>query len=202
MVCATPGMSNERTYEMKSVRITRKVFSDDAQGRTFADVLNDPEQPLDTVFAFFSDPGRQRRMEESEIHHDRSPLAGVMRELEAQPEINAFLTEVHAGRSKRLRQCIGVVVRIIMQGRGWKKTGKKGSLGVRAAKPDASSPVHNTGGLAFWFLRGERYEHQDGMPYHAVKARCEELESGPPQDSTDAKPSSKSARKKATKRSP
>lgn len=184
------------------MRITRKVFIEDAQGRTFADVLNDPEQPLDAVFAFFSDPGRQRRMEESEIHHDRSPLAGVVRELEAQPEINAFLTEVHAGRSKRLRQCIGVVVRIIMQGRGWKKTGKKGSLGVRAAKSDSPSPAHNTGGLAFWFLRGERYELEDGMPYRSVKDRCEELELGPSEDSTAGKRSSKAVRKKATKRSP
>ena len=187
---------------MKSVRITRKVFSEDTQGRTFADVLNDPDQPLDAVFAFFSDSGRQRRMEESEIHHDRSPLAGVVRELEAQPEINAFLTEVHAGPSKRLRQCIGVVVRIIMQSRGWKKTGKKGSLGVRAAKSDAPSPVHNTGGLAFWFLRGERYELEDGMPYRSVKDRCEELELGPSEDSIGGKRSRKAIRKKATKRSP
>jgi hypothetical protein len=194
-------MSNERTIEMKSVRITRKVFSEDALGRTFADVLNDPNQPLDAVFTFFSDSGRQRRMEDSEIHHDRPPLAGVVRELEAHPEINAFLTEVHAGPSKRLRQCIGVVVRIIMQSRGWKKTGKKGSLGVRSAKSDASSPVHNTGGLAFWFLRGERYELEDGMPYLAVKDRCKELEARPSEDSTAGKRSSKAVRKKATKRS-
>lgn len=187
---------------MKSVRVTRKVFSEDALGRTFADVLNDPDQPLDAVFAFFSDPGRQRRMEESEIHHDRSPLAGVVRELEAQPEINAFLTEDHAGPSKRLRQCIGVVVRIIMQNRGWVKTGKKGSLGVRAAKLDAPSPAHNTGGLAFWFLRGERYELKDGMPYLAVKDRCVELESRPSQDSTTGKRPGKAVRKKSTKRSP
>jgi hypothetical protein len=44
---------------------------------------NDPEQPLDTVFAFCSNPDRKRRMEESEIHHHRSPLSGVVRELEA-----------------------------------------------------------------------------------------------------------------------
>lgn len=184
---------------MKSVKITRKVFSDDTQGRTFADVLKDPEQPLDTVFTFFSDPDRQRRMEESEIHHDRSPLSGVVRELEAQPEINVFLTEVHANRSKRLRQCIGVVVRMIMEGRGWKKTGRKGSLGVRAAKSDAPSPAHNTGGLAFWFIRGERYEREDGMPYRAVKERCEELESVKPQEATAVKRSRKKVRKKATK---
>ena len=182
---------------MKSVKITRKVFSEDAQGRTFADVLKDPEQPLNAVFAFFSDPDRQRRMEESEIHHDRSPLAGVVRELEAQPEINSFLTEVHANRSKRLRQCIGVVVRMVMEGRGWKKTGRKGSLGVRAAKSDAPAPAHNTGGLAFWFIRGERFELEDGMPYRAVKERCEELESVKPQDVSAGKAVRKNAKKRS-----
>jgi len=196
MVCPTSRRVNPKVVEMKIMKITRKVFRDDCQGRTFADVLNDPEQPLDVVFAFFSDPDRQRRMEESEIHHDRSPLAGVVRELEDQPKINTFLTEAHANRSKRLRQCIGVVVRMIMQNRGWRKTGRKGSLGVRATKSDAPSPAHNTGGLAFWFLRGERYEHEDGMPYRSVKIRCEELESAPQQDSTSGNRGGKAARKK------
>jgi len=189
---------------MKCVKITRKNFGEDTQGRTFADVLNDPKQPLDAVFAFFSDPDRQRRMEESEIHHDRPPLAGVVRELESRPEIHAFLTEIHATPSKRLRQCIGVVVRMIMQSRGWMKTGRKGSLGVRAVKSDLPSPVHNTGGLAFWFLRGERYQLAEGMPYRSVKDRCNELETELSKDSTTGKRGSKSVRrevKKATKHS-
>ena len=159
---------------MSSFKITRRMFTKDAQGRTFADVLNDPDQPLDAVFAFFCDPDRQQRMEEPEIHHDRPAPAGVVRELETQPEVAAFLTKVRANRSKRLRQCIGVVVRMIMQSRGWKKTGRKGSLGVRATKSDPASPAHNTGGLA---LRGERYERDDGMPYRSVKDRSKELES-------------------------
>ena len=156
---------------MKSHVITREVFEADAQGRTFTDVITDPEQPLDAVLNFFSDSNRQRRMEESEIHHDRSPLAGVVRELEAEPEINAFLSVVHANRSKRLRQAIGVIVRMIMESRGWKKTGRKGSMGVRAAKTDSPQPAHNTGGLAFWFLRAERYELKVGMPFRSVRAR-------------------------------
>ena len=119
---------------MPKVTITRDEFVQDRQGRTFADVLNDPEQPLDAVLQFFSDKDRQRRMEESELHHDRAPLAGVVRELESQPAIDRFLSEIHAVRSQRLRQAIGVVVRIVMERRGWKRTGKKGSLGVRAEK--------------------------------------------------------------------
>jgi hypothetical protein len=79
-----------------------------------------------------------------------------------------------------LRQAIGVVIRMIMQRRGWRKTGRKGSLGVRAAvEPGADSPgtYHNTGGLAFWFLRGERYERVAGMPFRSVRERSRDLES-------------------------
>ncbi|MBL9125223.1 MAG: hypothetical protein JNG90_16420 [Planctomycetaceae bacterium] len=47
---------------MPPISVTRQQFLADRQGRTFADVLNDPEQPFDQVLAFFSDADRQRRM--------------------------------------------------------------------------------------------------------------------------------------------
>jgi hypothetical protein len=159
---------------MRRVVVTRDGFLQDRQGRTFADVLNDPEQPLDAVLDFFNDPGRQRRMVESEIHHDRPPLAGVVRELEAQPSVDAFLSSQHPRRTKRLRQAVGVVVRMIMDRLGWKKTGRKGSLGVRSTvSPRAPTPGahHNTGGLAYWFLRAERYEDHDGKRFPSVRER-------------------------------
>jgi hypothetical protein len=165
---------------MPLTTISRTLFLEDRQGRTFADVLNDSAQPFDQVLAFFNDADRQRRMEEAELHHSRPPLAGVVRELEAQTDVDRFLRLEHPQRTKRLRQAVGVVVRMIMERRGWRKTGKKGSLGVRAAcehrspKPGA---YHNTGGLAFWFLRAERYELPDGMPYRSVRSRRVELES-------------------------
>lgn len=160
---------------MTMVHITRHEFLADRQGRTFIDVLNDSEQPFDLVLEFFSDKDRQRRMEESEIHHDRAPLAGVVRELESLPAVDRFLAGVHADRTMRLRQAVGVVVRMIMERRGWKKTGRKGSLGVRAA-PASRTPFHNTGGLAFWFIRAERYERQEGMPFSSARRRCAELD--------------------------
>jgi hypothetical protein len=160
-------------------KITRDKFLADRQGRTFADVVNDRDQPFGDVLAFFNNEDRQRRMEDAEIHHDRPPLAGVVRELESLPAINRFLSQVHAQRSKRLRQAIGVVVRIIMEGRGWRKTGKKGSLGVRATEA-FDQPSHNTGGLSFWFIRAERYELAAGMPFVSVRDRCQELESTEP----------------------
>ena len=159
---------------MSKVSIIRHDFLQDRHGRTFADVLNDPEQPFDDVLEFFNDEDRQRRMDESEIHHDRPPLAGVVRELESRPAIDQFLASQHPRRTKRLRQAVGVLVRMMMERRGWKKTGKKGSLGVRATVlPRTATPgaYHNTGGLAFWFLRAERYERHEGKPFRSVKER-------------------------------
>jgi len=63
---------------MADGQVTRDDFLHDRQGKTFADVVNDPEQPFDKVLEFFEDADRQRRMDESELHHDRSPLAGVV----------------------------------------------------------------------------------------------------------------------------
>ncbi|MHB1035235.1 MAG: hypothetical protein ACYC35_19280 [Pirellulales bacterium] len=165
---------------MRKVVLTREKFLEDRQGRTFADVLNDPGQPFTDVLEFFNDPARQRRMVESEIHHDRPPLAGVVRELEAQPSVDAFLSSEHPRRTKRLRQAVGVVVRMIMNRLGWRKIGRKGSLGVRAkVSPHTPTPgaYHNTGGLAYWFLRAERYEHHEGKPFPTVKERVRKLKS-------------------------
>jgi hypothetical protein len=100
----------------------------------------------------------------------------VVRELEAVPEINAFLGTFQSQRNQRLRQAIGVLVRMIMERRGWQKTGKKGSLGVRSNK-QPGVPNHNTGGLAFWFLRAERYQQIEGEKFPSVRKRCKSLES-------------------------
>ena len=93
---------------MPRVTIARRDFLQDRQGRTFADVLDDPSQPLDAVLKFFNDDARQRRMVESEIHHDRPPLAGVVRELESQPSVDEFLSAQHPRRTKRLPKRSGL----------------------------------------------------------------------------------------------
>ncbi len=175
---------------MPKVRLTRKNFLDDRQGKTFADVVNDPDQPFDIALEFFNDADRQRRMDESELHHDRPPLAGVVRELEAQPAIDRFLAGVHRQRNTRFRQAIGVLVRIIMEQRGWRKTGRKGSLGVRASRA-TGTPAHNTGGLAFWFIRAERYEHNNGTPFRTVRERVRQMDSSAATPSRKANRSSK-----------
>jgi hypothetical protein len=186
---------------MPDFRITRKDFLEDRQGRTFADVLNDAEQPFDAVLEFFNDKDRQRRMEESEIHHARPALAGVVRELEALGPVDQFLGAQHPRRTKRLRQVVGVVVRMIMEGRGWKKTGRKGSLGVRAAISGRTSQpgsYHNTGGLAFWFLRAECYQREAGMPFRSVGQRRRAHDAGNQVQAEPAKRRTKKDGKKAS----
>jgi hypothetical protein len=168
-------------YSHFMITITRDEFLADRQGRTFADVVSGSERPFEEALKFFSDGDRQRRMEESEIHHDRAPLAGVVKELESLPAINRFLGKIHVRRSQRFRQSIGVLIRMIMERRGWRKTGKKGSLGVRNASA-AGRPRHNTGGLAFWFIRAERYEHPQHRSFASVRMRCRELSATEPRD--------------------
>ncbi len=159
---------------MARLRISKAEFLKDPQGKTFNDVVEDPAQPFEAVLEFFEDAQRQRRMEESEIHHDRPPMAGIVRELESLPEVDKFLSGVHRRRSMRLRQAKVLLGRMIMERRGWKKTGRKGSLGVRVARVE-KTPAHNKGGLAFWFVRAERYEPENGMPFRSVRERYREL---------------------------
>lgn len=160
---------------MPKVTINLQKFLDDNQGKRFADVPREAKEAFDEVLRFFSSEDRQRRMEESELHHDRAPLAGVVRELESLPAVHRFLSSFHPRRSHRLRQAIGVVVRMIMEGRGWEKTGKKGSLGIRRdAEP--KTPRHNTGGLSLWFIRAERYRLPTGMPFVSVRDRGRKMQ--------------------------
>ncbi len=151
-------------------------FAQDTQGRRYADVLK--QDLFQSILIFFDDPDRQRRMVESELHHDRPALAGVVKELEDREDLNEFLATNPGHITTRFRQAIGVVVRVIMENKGWRKTGRKGSLGVRTKTKDASpmkGATTNTGGLSVWFTRAERYEPKDGMPFRPVEKRSEEI---------------------------
>lgn len=155
------------------------LFAGDNQGRRFTDVLNDDRISFAEILDFFDDPDRQRRMIDSELHHDRPALAGVVRELESRPEVHRFFLDHDGHTTTRLRQAIGVVVRIVMEKHGWRTTGRKGSLGVRASVPARTTRAgayHNTGGLALWFTRAERYELSGGMPFRPVAERAQEIE--------------------------
>lgn len=154
-------------------------FAQDRQGRRFADVLADARISFSSILAFFDDLDRQRRMVESEEHHDRPALAGAVRELEARPDVHQFFLGNDGHTTTRFRQAVGVAVRIIMESHGWRTTGRKGSLGVRAnvtPRTTTAGAFHNTGGLALWFLRAERYEPTTGKRFRPVVERAREVE--------------------------
>jgi hypothetical protein len=81
----------------------------------------------DNLIEFFDDANRPRRMEESVLHHKRSPQ---VRELGSQAAIDRFLTDARIGRNMRYRQAVDVLVRLIMERRGWQKASREGSFGV------------------------------------------------------------------------
>jgi hypothetical protein len=154
--------------------ITVADFLQDSQGRRFRDVADDTRFHFADVVSFFGEAERQRRMDEAEIHHDRPCLAGVVREFEQQFE--DFLASQDGHTTQRLRQAVGVVIRMIMEQRGWQKTGRKGSLGTRVSvKPGTSTPgaYHNSGGLARWFTRAERYEPPSEHPFRGIWERSQ-----------------------------
>jgi len=146
-------------------------FQQDDQGRRFTDVMNDTRIDFDKVCQFFECKARQQRMIDSEEHHDRPALAGVIKEFESQSHIKNFF-EINDGHSTtRFRQSIGVIVKIIMQNNGWCTTGRKGSLGKRVRVPaGTTSPgayrndtTVTNNGLSIWFTRAERYQRHDSV---------------------------------------
>ena len=115
-------------------------FRQDRQGRRYADVLKMPG--FDHVLSFFDDRDRQRRMIESEKHHLRPALAGVVREFEQEEKIKKLYEGLSAKEAIRFRQAVGVIVRIVMAKHEWNPTQvQRGSLK----------------GLSEWFQRTERY---------------------------------------------
>jgi len=152
-------------------RLTESEFRSDKQGSRFTDVVEDPRLDFRALLGFFNDSARQVRMEDAEKHYDRPALAGVVRELENSEPFRSFFPGHDAHTTMRTRQAIGVIVRILMEKRGWTKTGRKGSLGQRASvRPRTATPgaYHNTSGLSWWFTRSERYEKKGEPAYPAV----------------------------------
>lgn len=144
---------------------TRSEFLADTQGRRFADVFGDPRYNFDQVLTFLDDPARRRRMEEAETIHGRPALAGVVGELEALPDIDAFFQGEDAHKTYRFRQAVGVAVRIVMEELGWSRTGVKGSLGRRAkvsAGTTTPGAYRNLSGPSKWFNKAEHYRIPDG----------------------------------------
>lgn len=141
--------------------VTLSNFQSSKQGRTFIDVINDSRINFQKVIDFFNDPVILTRMEDSELHHQRPPLAGVIIEFESLPDVHVLLNNNDAHSTVRFRQAVGVLVKLHMGARGWVKSNVKGSLGKRAnvqPRTTTAGAYHNKQGLSQWFTRAERYK--------------------------------------------
>ena len=145
--------------------VTLKEFEDDRLGVRYPDIYgmkrNDESAikgkfDFQRVIDFFNGPERIRRMEESEIHHDRPALAGVVREFENLNYINSYFKENDPRYTIRLKQAVGILVKLHMEKRGWHTTGIKGIIGTRGADKQAE----NVSGLSKWFKSSERYRKE------------------------------------------
>jgi len=153
------------------MKVTVPDFMADSTGRRLAEVTRDPRIDFKIVTDFLSDSERQKRLCDSEIHHDRPALAGVVLELERVPDVDSFFRGCDSHDTRRFRQAVGVAVKIVMEKLGWTKRGLKGSLGRRKkVAPGTTTPgaYYNSSGLSHWFTQAERYEPPMDHPHHGV----------------------------------
>lgn len=148
--------------------VTKADFLADPQGARFRDVVEDSRIDFDAWCAFFSNAVRQQRMKDAEQDHARPALAGVVKELEATDCFRNFFSRYPRQDTGRYRQALGVLVRMIMEGEDWQKTGRKGSLGQFVKGKAATRRGRATrtrSGMSQWFNRAEQYEPKNGFAY-------------------------------------
>lgn len=107
--------------------LTVEDFNNDPQGNRCKDVMNCQDYDFPAMLGFMNDEARQQRMFVAQEHFDAPALGGIVKELEASP-VFGYLHTADKHKTVRLRQAIGVAVKVLMQKMGWKKTGTKGSL--------------------------------------------------------------------------
>ncbi len=110
--------------------ITLKEFTDDAQGRKYTDVLTAMGAELQAALGVLTRAEVQLRMLDAEEHHDRPALAGAIHDIEEQPTVKTLLATAPKNSRDRFKRAIGAAARIVMEGLGWKKTGRKSAIGA------------------------------------------------------------------------
>lgn len=140
--------------------------NDFTRNSKFSKVFSDPRIDFEIVIEFFNQPRVQQRLVDSELHHDRPALAGVIKEFEAIPAIDRFLGGYDAHTTEGFRQAVGYLVKLHMLAHGWVKDGSKsGSLGKRGktlAGTTTPGAYKNISGLSKWFTQAQRYTHPEG----------------------------------------
>ncbi|PJA73760.1 hypothetical protein CO151_12295 [bacterium CG_4_9_14_3_um_filter_65_15] len=143
--------------DMKST-ITMKDFLGDGQGRRFADVANDPHVQWDKWVAWLNNRPRQECLEMAEVHFDMPALAGILRELEAEPFVRDYFDRRTPQATLRTKQALGVLVKLHMERRGWSTTGTKGPLGRRDPLYSGRGDHNGPRSFSRYWQSAERYK--------------------------------------------
>lgn len=99
-------------------------FAEDFHAAKYRDEFVRHPEALLRLLSILNEPNNERRLADAEMH-GLPALCGVTRFIEADPIIVRVLADNEA--SLRLRQTIGVAVKLKMAKLGWKPTGRKGA---------------------------------------------------------------------------
>lgn len=100
-------------------------FAEDFHAAKYRDEISRHPEALLRLFSILNDPENERRLADAEMHK-MPALCGVARFIEADPVIRRVLAR--GATSLRLRQTIGVAVKLKMAKLGWHPTGRKGAV--------------------------------------------------------------------------
>lgn len=100
-------------------------FAGDFHGAKYRDEIGRHPEALLRVFSILNDAENEQRLADAEMHK-MPALCGVVRFVGADPVIGRVLADTEI--SLRLRQTIGVAVKLKMAKLGWRPTGRKGAV--------------------------------------------------------------------------
>lgn len=106
-----------------------KSFETATHGRRFLPVVNDPTVPARQVLHLLNDPQNLDGMAFVTENIDYPALGAIVKKLERIPEVDKYFRSTPSRDTLKFRQCVGMAVRLAMEGNGFRTTGKKGYIG-------------------------------------------------------------------------
>jgi len=106
-------------------RVDRAAFEVDRYATRFLGAIDAQPAVADRLFAVLNDPANERRLGDAAAD-GRPAVSGIARLLSSDPVIGGALQN---RADHRLRQLIGVAVRLKMERLGWTTTGRKATVG-------------------------------------------------------------------------
>lgn len=106
-------------------RVDRAAFEADSYATRFLGTIDAQPAVADRLFDLLNDPSNERRLADAAAD-GRPAVSGIARLLASDPDIGGALQN---RSDHRLRQLIGVAVRLKMERLGWATTGRKATVG-------------------------------------------------------------------------